>query len=93
MLAGVIRLAAEHIGTAIGGFVHLLAPDVIVLGGGLVEAMPKLFQETVEKAARNFVMPCYRDSFKVVTAELGDDAGVLGCAAWAKETITKRRDS
>jgi glucokinase len=87
----IIRNAAGHIGTAIGGFVHLLAPDIIVLGGGLVEAMPKLFQESVEKAARDFVLPCYRDSFKIVTAELGDDAGVLGCAAWAKDTILKRQ--
>ena len=87
----IIRQAAEHIGTAIGGFVHLLAPDVIVLGGGLVEAMPKIFQESVEKAARDFVLPCYRDSFKVVTAALGDDAAVLGAAAWAKETIEKRQ--
>ncbi len=88
----IIRLAAEHIGTAVGGIVHILAPDMIVLGGGLVEAMPKLFQETVEKAARDFVLPCYRDSFKVVTAELGDDAAALGAAAWAKDTILKRHE-
>lgn len=86
----IIRQAAEHIGTSVGGVVHLLAPDVIVLGGGMVEAMPKLFQETVEKAARNFVLPCYRDTFQVVTAQLGDDAAVRGAAAWAKETILKR---
>lgn len=86
----IIRQAAEHIGTSVGGVVHLLAPDVIVLGGGMVEAMPKLFQESVEKAARDFVMPCYRDTFKVVTAQLGDDAAVLGAAAWAKESILKR---
>ncbi|MCA9072669.1 MAG: ROK family protein, partial [Planctomycetaceae bacterium] len=67
----IIRQAAEYIGTSVGGIVHLLAPDVIVLGGGMVEAMPKLFQESVEKAARDFVLPCYRDTFKVVTAQLG----------------------
>ena len=88
----IIRIAAEHIGTAVGGIVHVLAPDMIVLGGGLVEAMPKLIQESVEKAAREFVLPCYRDSFKVVTAELGDDAAVLGAAAWAKDTILKRHE-
>ncbi len=86
----IIRQAAEHIGTAIGGVVHFLAPDVIVLGGGMVEAMPKLFQETVENAAREFVLPCYRDSFQIVTAKLGDDAAVLGAAAWAKENLLQR---
>jgi len=88
----IIRNAAEHIGTAIGGIVHFLAPDVIVLGGGLVEAMPELILESVEKAARDFVLPSYRDAFKIVTAKLGDDAAVLGAAAWAKETILKRHE-
>lgn len=79
----IIRAAADHIGTAVGGFVHLLAPDVVILGGGLVEAMPELFRGAVEKAARRFVLPSLRESFKVKVAELGDDAAVLGAAAWA----------
>ena len=88
----IIKNACEHIGTAIGGIVHLLAPDVIVLGGGLVEAMPELILNSVEKAARDFVLPSYKDAFEIVTAKLGDDAAVLGAAAWAKETILKRHD-
>jgi len=89
----IIRVASEHIGTAIGGIVHLLAPDVIVLGGGLVEAMPDLILKAVEKAASEFVLPSYRDSFKIVTAKLGDDAAVLGAAAWAKDAISSRETS
>jgi glucokinase len=68
--------------------VHLIAPDVVLLGGGLVEALPELFRQEVGAAARAGVMPSYRDSFQVVTAELGDDASVLGAAAWASQTIS-----
>lgn len=83
----IIRNAAEHIGTAVGGCVHLLAPDTVVLGGGLVEAMPELFVSTVEDVAKKFVLPSFRKSFKVVASKLGDDAAVMGAAAWVRESI------
>lgn len=79
--------AATHIGIVVAGAIHLLAPDVVVLGGGLVEAMPKLMVETVEQTARQYVMPAFVDTFRVVPAELGDDATVMGAAAWAEATF------
>jgi glucokinase len=53
----------------------------------MVEAMPELILEEVRSAARARVMSGFRDQFKVVTAKLGDDAGVRGAAAWARATI------
>ncbi len=81
----IVRTAAEQIGTAVASVVNLLAPDVVVLGGGLVEAMPKLFVDTVAKRARKRVLPSLVDSFEVVEAKLGDNAAVMGAAAWASE--------
>ncbi|NNJ26839.1 ROK family protein [Alienimonas chondri] len=74
--------AAEIIGTTVGGVVNLLAPDVVVLGGGLVEAMPKLLVPAVKQAAEAAAMPAFRGIFEVVAAELGDEAAVMGAAAW-----------
>lgn len=82
-----VREAATAIGMAVVNIVHLLAPDKIVLGGGLVEAMEELMVETVSRTAKNSVMAAYRDCFHVVPAKLGDDAGVLGAAAWARQEI------
>ena len=79
----IIRTAARRVGQALAGVIHLLAPDEIVLGGGLVEAMPKLWVKEVKDAAQGAVMKPYRDTFRVVEAVLGDDAAVLGAAAWA----------
>ncbi len=87
----IIKEAARYIGIAVGSVVNLLAPEVVVLGGGLVEAMPDLFVPTVAKSANKRVMPAYRDTFKVVPALLKDDAGVLGAAMWAEHNITKAR--
>ena len=84
-----VEEAAESIGFAVANMVHILSPDKIVLGGGLVEAMEHLFISTVSETARKSVMPVYRDRFKVVAAELGDDAAVMGAAAWARRTLSK----
>ncbi len=83
----IVKEAARQIGVAVAGVVHLMAPDIIILGGGLVEAMPDLFVKGVQSAAKDRVMPAFRGTFKVVATELGDDAGVLGAAAWAKKTV------
>jgi glucokinase len=83
----IVREAARHIGRAVAGVVHLLGPDVVVLGGGLVEAMTELFVTEVRDTAARRVMPSFADSFEVVPASLGDDAGVMGCAAWAQHVV------
>ncbi len=87
----IVRNAAKHLGVAAGGLINLLCPDVILLGGGLVEALPKLYIEEVRKAAEDYSMPAYHDSFKVVAATLGDDAAAKGAAVWAQATIESRR--
>jgi glucokinase len=83
----IVRRAAGYIGVAVAGAIHLLAPDIVVLGGGLVEAMPELFVTEVESTARGRVMSSYATSFRVLAAELGDDAAAMGAAAWAQHVI------
>jgi len=85
----IVRNAARWLGRGIASTVNLLTPDVVVLGGGLVEAMPELFLEAVEDSARSQAMPSYRDLFEMAVAELGDDSTVRGAAAWAGE-MSKR---
>lgn len=88
----VIR-AAGFLGWMIGDVANLLAPDVVVLGGGLVEAMPELIVREVEKAAAERVMPSFAKGMKIVAAKLGDDAGFRGAAAWAKTALEDSKAS
>jgi len=83
----IVEHAANQIGLAVVTLVHLLAPDVIVLGGGLVEAMPDLFAENISRAAEQRVLPAFADTYAIKIAELGDDASVQGAAAWAEQSI------
>jgi glucokinase len=82
----IVERAARSIGSVVGDVVNLLAPDIVVLGGGLVEAMPEIMVNEVEKAARQRAAPPFAKTFKIAPAKLGDDAVVRGAAAWA-ETV------
>lgn len=83
-----VETASITLGLAVVNIVHLLSPDTIVLGGGLVEALEDVIVDTVKRTARDRVMAVYRDRFDVVAAKLGDDAAALGAAAWAQNSRT-----
>jgi glucokinase len=87
----IVRQAARWVGVAVGNAVNLLGPDTVVLGGGLVEAMPDLFLAETTASAMARAMPAFEGTFKVVAAKLGDDATVKGAAGWAKEMVRGRR--
>ena len=84
----IVKNAATLLGAGVATVVHLIAPDVIVLGGGLVEAMPKIWINGVKDSANARLLGPYRNTFKVVAAELEDDAGVQGAAAWARRALS-----
>ena len=81
-IQAIIKRACKYLGKAIGAMATILSPDVVILGGGLAEAMPELFTKYTRKAARKNVVPILRDTFEIKIAELGDDASVLGAAIW-----------
>ena len=83
----IIEKACGHLAMSVVTVVHLLAPDIIVFGGGLVEAMPDVMLPKIEKIARKRVLPSLQDVFKIKEAKLGDDAGVMGAAALAKQSV------
>lgn len=80
-IESIVRDAAGWLGIGIANAVNLLNPDVIVLGGGLVEAMPSIFVEEVKKSLTTNSFSSFKKSWKVNAATLGDDAAVMGAAA------------
>ena len=79
--------AARTLGRAIGGYINLLSPEVIAIGGGLINAGELLFgplREAVGEMA--FVVPA--EHCRIVEAELGTDAGLVGAVAWAVKSFS-----
>ena len=83
----IIDNACGYLSLSVVTIVHLLAPDVIVFGGGLIEALGDHMLPKIEKQARARVLPSLKDVFAIVEAKLGDDAGVIGAAALAKQSL------
>jgi glucokinase len=88
-------LVAQHIfgmmGTSLGvglaGLINSLNPEMIVVAGGVSAAYPLFIKKTKEEIEfRAYSQPASRA--KIVRAELGDDAGVLGAARSAFDTLT-----
>jgi len=82
----IVRSAARHIGAAVANTVNLLAPDIVVLGGGLVEALPDIMLEEARKVICSQAMKAFTKDLKIAAAELGDNATVMGAAALASDT-------
>ena len=74
--------AGRALGRAIGGLINLLAPEVIVVGGGLINAGDLLFGP-LRAAVPEIAFEHPRQRCRIVTAALGTDAGLVGAVAWA----------
>jgi glucokinase len=76
--------AARALGAGIGSIVNFLSPEVIVIGGGVTGALGDTFIERIWEIARRYTLPGAADGIRCVPAALGDDAGIIGCAAFSK---------
>lgn len=83
--------ACDHLGGALGDLVNVLAPDAVVLGGGMVEAMAELMLPRIAAAMQPRVMEAYAGSYTLVAASLGDQAVSLGAAALARSLVDEGR--
>lgn len=84
VLEGLDRIA-RILGMATASVVHVLGPEMVVLGGGLMEACGNYLMPTVKKTVEKFTFEIERRNMDVVMAQLGDDAGILGAAAIARD--------
>jgi glucokinase len=74
--------ARRYLTLAVANSVTLLNPAVLVLGGGVIDALPELFDEVAGGVLMATTILA-RDSIRIDRARLGQWAGVLGAAALA----------
>ena len=78
----IFRQVGFYLGIALADLINVLNPEVIVIGGG-VSAGWELFIHHVQAQIRNRAFREPAERAKLVRAELGDDAGILGVAKLA----------
>ncbi len=78
----VFRQQGFFLGIVLAGLINVLNPEVIVIGGGAAAGWDLFVPSMIEQInKRAYKEPAERA--KVVRAELGDDAGILGAARLA----------
>jgi glucokinase len=80
--------AGYYLGIGLGILINLLNPEKILLGGGVMTTGEYLLAPAVEEAAQR----SYRASFAACSIEragLGNDAGVIGAASWARKNLSR----
>ena len=74
-----LREAARFLGLGLASAINLYNPQRIILGGGVVEAVP-LIVEIAAPLAKREALPVPGRAVEIVEAKLGDNAGIVGAA-------------
>lgn len=75
----IVEESARVLGAGLSGVVNLLNPEAIVFGGGVIDGGAG-YIEIVGAEIRKRSFPTATDNFRIVKAELGNDAGFVGAA-------------
>ena len=86
--AEVMSLVGDMLGEGLVGLVNVLNPQAIIVGGGIGESCPLVSRRAAARIAAEALAG--RRDIRVLTAELGNDAGVAGAAALAFEDHDSR---
>ena len=79
LAAQVIHQAATYLGVGMVNLVNIFNPGMIIVGGGLSK-MGDLLLNPARQVVRERVFPLSAGAVSIVTAQLGDDAGLIGAA-------------
>jgi glucokinase len=73
-----------YLGTGIANVVTILAPERVIIGGGMAK-LGEWIMEPIRETLKLRVKTVPLDRLQVVPAALGGEAGVIGAAIWASQ--------
>lgn len=90
LVTEVLGRAQWYLGLLTASIVNMIDPEMVVFGGGVVEALGDEFLDPIRTTARQyFIQQDDADAVQIVPAKLGDQAGVLGAAVHARRQASK----
>jgi glucokinase len=75
-----IESTAEYLALGVANLISVLNPEIIVLGGGLMQQGSR-FLDSIRTKALAWAQPVAAQQVRIELTQLGEDAGLLG-AAW-----------
>jgi glucokinase len=88
-----VRRAAHFLGLGLASLINVFGPEVVIVGGGVTEALGAPYLDLVRDSARRQILADPDGRIAIVPSALGDDAGILGAALLARERFALARSS
>jgi glucokinase len=80
----ILQTAGFYLGTGIANVIIMLAPERVVIGGGMAH-LGDWIMEPIHDTLKQRVHTVPLDRVQIVPAALGAEAGVIGAAIWASQ--------
>ncbi len=80
-----VNRACHYLAIASGNLVNTFSPDVVVYGGGVIEAVGDIFIEKILSEVDRYCMPSIRSTVDFKKAALGDDSILYGALSMIKK--------
>lgn len=88
-----LRRAAYYLGLHASALINAFDPEMLIYGGGVIEALGDwLLPQICEVARQHAINKVNLNQVKIVTAKLGDQAGVIGAALMAFDLLKDQRN-
>ncbi len=81
----IVEEAAEYTGIAVANIINFFNPEVVVLGGGVMEQLADEMMAVVVETAHDYALPGTSKGIEIIATKLGDDAGITGAAVLARK--------
>lgn len=92
LVADVLGRVQFYLGLGIASVVNFVDPEMVILGGGVIEAFDDDFLEPIRRVAyQNFINKRNAHNVKIVAASLGDNAALLGAAVYARQRLERSK--
>ena len=81
--------ACHYLAVATGNMINTISPDVVIYGGGVIEAVGDYFLKRILAEVDRYCMPSIRETVDLKNAALGDDSVIYGALSLA-ESMQKK---
>ncbi len=76
--------SGTFIGRAVADYLHIFNPSIVIIGGGVSQTGSLLLDPMRQSMQDNVISPYYTENLILTTAALGDEAGLMGALALAR---------
>jgi glucokinase len=83
-----VRETARYLAVGAVSLMHTIDPDLILFGGGMINA-GQPFLDEIRWHVRTLAFPIPAAHTRIEFAKLGDEAGFVGAAGWARKMLTQ----